>query len=467
MRVFGGETEYGLSARVRLVTGRWRRLASDEAAQRLFAPIVAEHASTNVFLRNGGRLYLDVGSHPEYATAECTTLRRLLVHERAGDAMLVRLAGTAMEQDEDEAELRLVKNNADGHGNTYGSHENYLVERDLDYDVLTEAMVPFLVTRQLVCGAGAWRGGRLVFGQRSAFLHGLVSPDTTKSRPLINTRDEPLADPTRWRRLHVIAGDSNLAEGSLALKWGTTLAVLDRCEDDLRHGRVPFRHLALADPSGAIVAASLDPHAHLERRGGGTITPVQIQEAYREAVHDAGAPTERAWVLGAWGRVLGALAAGRPDDIADLVDWAAKRAMIERFRDRHQLAPDAPELAALDLACHELEERDGRPVGLLRLMEARGELLRLSRPGEVEAALAEPPDDTRALLRARLIGTARARGREHVVDWASFAVRDLPGGEVRLPLPDPLAVADAAVDELCARMEEEPRTHGLRGSGVG
>lgn len=130
------------------------------------------------------------------------------------------LAARAVAEAEGDLDVRLFKNNADTHGNTYGSHENYQVSRDLDYALLTEAMVPFLVTRQIICGAGALRSGRFVLGQRSAFLRDLVSPDTTKSRPLINTRDEPLADPGRWRRLHVIAGDSNLGEATIALKWG-------------------------------------------------------------------------------------------------------------------------------------------------------------------------------------------------------------------------------------------------------
>ncbi|MFZ2164438.1 MAG: proteasome accessory factor PafA2 family protein, partial [Propionibacteriaceae bacterium] len=329
MRVFGGETEYGLTARTRLADGRWRRMACDDAAQTLFASVASEHATTNVFLPNGGRLYLDVGSHPEYATAEAADLLTLLTHERAGDDLVAGLAARAVAEAEGDLDVRLFKNNADTHGNTYGSHENYQVSRDLDYALLTEAMVPFLVTRQIICGAGALRSGRFVLGQRSAFLRDLVSPDTTKSRPLINTRDEPLADPGRWRRLHVIAGDSNLGEATIALKWGATLAVLEACEAALREGQVPFAELALADPSAVVLAASENPLAVLTRRDGTTISALDVQRGFLAAVSDDGTP-ERAWVLRTWTRVLDAVADDRADDVADLVDWAAKRALLRR-----------------------------------------------------------------------------------------------------------------------------------------
>ncbi|HBX82013.1 MAG TPA: Pup--protein ligase [Propionibacteriaceae bacterium] len=461
MRVFGGETEYGLTARTRLADGRWRRMACDDAAQTLFASVASEHATTNVFLPNGGRLYLDVGSHPEYATAEAADLLTLLTHERAGDDLVAGLAARAVAEAEGDLDVRLFKNNADTHGNTYGSHENYQVSRDLDYALLTEAMVPFLVTRQIICGAGALRSGRFVLGQRSAFLRDLVSPDTTKSRPLINTRDEPLADPGRWRRLHVIAGDSNLGEATIALKWGATLAVLEACEAALREGQVPFAELALADPSAVVLAASENPLAVLTRRDGTTISALDVQRGFLAAVSDDGTP-ERAWVLRTWTRVLDAVADDRADDVADLVDWAAKRALLRRFRERHGVAPNDPKLAAIDLACHELGERDGRPAGLLRLMEARGERVRLTNPKDVQRAQQEPPPGTRAHVRGALVAAIRAHGRDAVVDWQSVTVRDFATGEVTVALPDPLVVADAAAEALIRRISQEPRVPAVR-----
>ncbi|MEZ5201170.1 MAG: proteasome accessory factor PafA2 family protein [Micropruina glycogenica] len=251
-RVFGVETEYGLVGR--RAGARGTRLSGGEAAQWLFTPIEREHASSNVFLRNGGRLYLDVGSHPEYATAECATVDDLLVHERAGDELVARLARRAEADAAEQGEpvwLRLFKNNVDSHGNSYGCHENYLIDRALDLPALATVLTPFLVTRQVVCGSGRWSPDGFSISQRAEVLHDELSSMTTRSRPLINTRDEPLADPRRFRRLHVISGDSNLSEPSAALKVGSLLAVLAAIEAALAEGRaVPA--LELDDVAGAL-----------------------------------------------------------------------------------------------------------------------------------------------------------------------------------------------------------------------
>ena len=215
-RIYGIETEYGVTCTFR---GQ-RRLSPDEVARYLFRRVVSWGRSSNVFLRNGSRLYLDVGSHPEYATAECDDLVQLLTHDRAGERILEGLLVDAERRLHEEGiagEIYLFKNNTDSAGNSYGCHENYLVSRHGEFQRMAEAVLPFLVSRQIVCGAGKVqqtpRGAVYCVSQRADHIWEGVSSATTRSRPIINTRDEPHADAERYRRLHVIVGDSNMKIG--------------------------------------------------------------------------------------------------------------------------------------------------------------------------------------------------------------------------------------------------------------
>jgi len=453
-RVIGIETEYGLVAR-RPDVGRGARLSGGEAAQSLFAPIEHEHASSNVFLRNGGRLYLDVGSHPEYATAECASVDDLLVHERAGDDMLARLARRAEAVAADEGqpvELRLFKNNVDSHGNSYGCHENYCIDRSLDLPALASALTPFLVTRQVLCGTGRWSPDGFSISQRAEVLHDELSSMTTRARPLINTRDEPLADPARFRRLHVISGDSNLSEASALLKVGTLLAVLDAIDVASSKAPAGLAVLELADVAGALRAVAHDPRAVITLASGRTISALDIQREYLALAGDSPL-CER------WERVLDALESGAEDDLDGEVEWVTKRALLRRYADSRGLSWSDRRLAQVDLAFHELSTTsDGIPRGLFRLLEARGAAARLTRPEHVERALLNPPSDTRAVLRGRLIRAAQAEHRRYTVDWMQFTAHDLPspdGGrrvDHTVQLPDPLAVADEAVDALVEQL---------------
>ncbi|HVK46026.1 MAG TPA: proteasome accessory factor PafA2 family protein [Micropruina sp.] len=449
-RVVGVETEYALVGR-RVDGSRGSRLSGGDAAQRLFAPIEREHASSNVFLRNGGRLYLDVGSHPEYATAECASVPDLLVHERAGDELVVRLARRAEDDgaaDDQQVQLRLFKNNVDSHGNSYGCHENYSIDRAIDLPTLAAALTPFLVTRQVLCGTGRWTPSGFSISQRAEVLHDELSSMTTRSRPLINTRDEPLADPTRFRRLHVISGDSNLSEPSAALKVGSLLAVLAAIES--APGRV-LPELELADVPGALRAVARDPRAVLTLASGRTIGALDVQAEYLALAGDAP-------VTGRWTRVLVALQGGAEDSLEGEVEWVTKRALLRRYADSRRLASDDRRLGQVDLAFHDLTSTDdGTPRGLFRLLEARGAAVRLTDPSAVEAALTTPPSDTRAVLRARLIRAAQAEQRRYSVDWMQFTAHDLPEasggrGDQTVTLGDPLAVADEAVEELLVRL---------------
>lgn len=427
-RVYGVETEYGLTAATRpLSGGPWRRLTGDDAAQRLFAPMVAAYASTNVFLANGGRLYLDVGNHPEYATPECTSVADLLVAERAGDDLVAQLAiqASALEAEEGrETTFRLVKNNVDSFGNSYGSHENYLVSRQTDPGQLTNWLVPFLVSRQALAGAGRWHRGAFTISQRCDALADVVSNQTTRSRPLINTRDEPHADPSEYRRLHVISGDSNLDEPSAWLRYASTELVLRLAESGRR---APVQ---MTDPVGALRAFGRDPD------GARAIQDVYVRAAGEVAwgLEDALA----AWSDPGW----------RPE-------WQHKRALLQAYAARHGVSDDDPRLDALDLRWHLLGTgTDGRPQGLARLLQARGVLQRLTDDDAVTAAMGEAPAAGRARIRGHLIDSARSHGRDFVADWSSFEVHDLPA---RLSLDDPFAVASAEADALAVRMASEPR----------
>ena len=457
-RIVGVETEYGLAAR-KPDGARGVRISGGEAAQRLFTPLERQYASSNVFLPNGGRMYLDVGSHPEYATPECANLDDLLVHERAGDELLVALAQRAEAEGADAGEpidIRLLKNNVDAHGNSYGCHENYCIPRALDLPGLAAVLTPFLVTRQVLCGSGRWSPDGFAISQRAEVLHDELSSMTTRSRPLINTRDEPLADPSRFRRLHVISGDSNCSEPSAALKVGSLLAVLDAVEAASTGAGPAVPALELADVAGALRAVAHDPRAVLTLASGRTIGALDIQWAYLAAAGETP-------IAARWARVLDLLEAGAEDDLDGEVEWVTKRALLRRYADARGLAWSDRRLAQVDLAFHELTRAaDGTPRGLFRLLEGRGAASRLTDPDAVGRALVTPPPDTRAVLRGRLIRTARQERRPYTVDWVQFTAHDLPDGaggrgDRAVKLPDPLAVADEAVDAMVEALASPSR----------
>lgn len=450
-RIHGIETEYGLTG-----TSDGRRLPIDEAANRLFAPVAREFATTNLFHRAGGRLYLDIGSHPEYATPECATARDLVTAQKAGDALLLDLAARARDLEAEEGRdttFRLFRNNVDPHGNTWGSHENHLVARSLDPHVLGEWLVPFLVSRLLIGGAGHWRRGSFALSQRGDVLGDLVSNQTTRSRPLINTRDEPHADPDRYRRLHVISGDTNSLEHPMWLVVVATELVLRAAEAG---GTPP---VGPADALAALRAWNRDPDAGVPATDGGWVTARGLQGTYlglTEGLADDADETGPGWR--AWRDALDDLDAGRPSGL----EWDAKLRTIRAWRDRRGLPDDDPRVDALDLRWHELGSESGRPVGLAALWEA-SHGVRHTTDEAVAAATTVAPGLTRARVRGELLAAAQDRGRDHVVDWSGFEVRDLPGGPVRVALDDPFAHTVPAASELAERMRDEPRFRLLGG----
>src|SRR5215218_7634288 len=285
-RIFGLENEYGVTC---TFEGQ-RKLSPDEVARYLFRKVVSWGRSSNVFLRNGARLYLDVGSHPEYATPECDDVRQLVIHDRAGERILEGLlvdAERRLHEEGIQGDVFLFKNNTDSAGNSYGCHENYLVSRHGEFARLSDILIPFLVTRQLIVGAGKVlqtpRGAVFCLSQRADHIWEGVSGATTRSRPIINTRDEPHADAERYRRLHVIVGDSNVSETTTLLKVGATDLVLRMVEEG-----VVLRDLTLENPIRAIREISHDITGRRKVRlaNGREASALEIQEEYLSKARD-------------------------------------------------------------------------------------------------------------------------------------------------------------------------------------
>ena len=309
-RIFGIENEYGVTCTFH---GQ-RRLSPDEVARYLFRRVVSWGRSSNVFLKNGARLYLDVGSHPEYATPECDALETLVAHDKAGERILEGLVVDAEKRLHDEGiagDIYLFKNNTDSAGNSYGCHENYLIGRHGEFSRLADVLIPFLVTRQLICGAGKVlqtpRGAVYCVSQRAEHIWEGVSSATTRSRPIINTRDEPHADAERYRRLHVIVGDSNMNESTTMLKVGSADLVLRMIEQG-----VIFRDLTLENPIRAIreISHDLTGTRAIRLAAGRTASALDIQREYYSRAVDfverTGDDHSAKRVLELWGRTLDA-----------------------------------------------------------------------------------------------------------------------------------------------------------------
>ena len=449
-RIFGIETEYGITCTFR---GQ-RRLSPDEVARYLFRRVVSWGRSSNVFLGNGARLYLDVGSHPEYATPECDSVTDLVAHDKAGERILEGLlvdAGQRLGEEGIAGDIYLFKNNTDSAGNSYGCHENYCVPRHEELGRLTGILTPFLVTRQMICGAGKVlqtpRGAVYCVSQRAEHIWEGVSSATTRSRPIINTRDEPHADAERFRRLHVIVGDSNMSETTLLLKVGATGLVLRMAEA----GAVP-PDMTLDNPIRAIreVSHDITGKSRVRLADGREMSALEIQYEYLNQARDFtdknGLDAVSKRVLDMWERALGAIETGNLDLIAREIDWVTKYQLIERYRARHDLPLSAPRVAQLDLAYHDI--RRGR--GLYYLLQRNGAVDRVTRELDIFEAKSIPPQTTRAKLRGDFIRRAQEKRRDYTVDWVHLKLNDQAQRTVLCK--DPFRSADEAVDRLIAGM---------------
>ncbi len=453
-RIYGLETEYGITCAS--TVGGVPPLDADRAARLLFEPVVARFRTSNAFTRGGARLYLDVGSHPEYATAECDRLTDLLAQDRAGEITMADLAARAnarLAARDVPGRIHLFKNNSDAAGAGFGCHENYLVHRRADFWNDARTLVPHLVTRQILVGAGHVLPGvdgapaRYVFSQRADQMEDAVSSATTRSRPLINTRDEPHADATRYRRLHVIVGDSNIAQGSTLLK----AAAMDLLLDYLEKGG-SLADLRLADPMRAIrdTCHDLSGRAPLELADGRTITPLDLQTEHLARVRAHTADLDLSELhrraLDLWERGLDAVARGRPQDVAADLDWAAKHRLLTRCAERAGTGLDDPRVARLALAYHDVSPE----AGLRPRLEGAGLLHRLVDEARARAAVDTPPATTRARLRGAAVALAQDLRRDLTVDWVNLRLDD--GRTPPLALRDPFACADERVDALLDAM---------------
>jgi proteasome accessory factor A len=449
-RIFGLENEYGVTCTFR---GQ-RRLSPDEVARYLFRRVVSWGRSSNVFLRNGARLYLDVGSHPEYATPECDSVDELVVHDKAGERILEGLLVDAERRLREEGiagDIYLFKNNTDSAGNSYGCHENYLVGRHGEFGRLADVLIPFLVTRQIICGAGKVlqtpRGAVYCVSQRAEHIWEGVSSATTRSRPIINTRDEPHADAERFRRLHVIVGDSNMSETTMLLKVGATDLVLRMVE-----AGVVMRDLTLENPIRAIREVSHDMTGRRKVRlaNGREASSLEIQSEYldkaRDFVDRRGADPVVLRVLDLWERTVRAVETGNLDMVAREIDWVTKYQLIERYRRKYDLPLSSPRVAQLDLAYHDVH----RNRGLYYLLERRGSVDRVARDLAIFEAKSVPPQTTRARLRGEFIRRAQEKRRDFTVDWVHLKLNDQAQRTVLCK--DPFRSVDDRVDKLIAGM---------------
>ena len=449
-RIFGLENEYGVTCTLR---GQ-RRLSPDEVARYLFRRVVSWGRSSNVFLENGARLYLDVGSHPEYATPECDVIADLVAHDKAGERILDHLvtgAEARLREEGIRGVIYLFKNNTDSAGNSYGCHENYLTSRRDDFSHYTEVLIPFLVSRQIYAGAGkvlqTARGAVYCLSQRAEHIWEGVSSATTRSRPIINTRDEPHADAERFRRLHVIVGDSNMSEYATYLKVGATSILLRMLEDP---GTV-LRDLTLENPIRAIreISHDLTCRRNVRLANGREVSALDIQSEYLTRAlryrdtHGLSPQEDRA--LDMWEHCLKGLESD-PFSLSRECDWVAKHQLIEAYRDRHSLPLGHPRVALVDLQYHDVN----RDRGLYYRLEARDRMERTIEEGAVADAVNRPPETTRARLRGEFIRRAKERRRDFTVDWVHLKLNDQAQRTVLLK--DPFRSHDERVEKLIASL---------------
>ena len=445
-RIFGIENEYGVTFTLR---GQ-RRLTPDEVARYLFRRVVTWGRSSNVFLENGARLYLDVGSHPEYATPECDKVADVVTHDKAGEWILSQLVRGAEERLHEEGikgEIYLFKNNTDSAGNSYGCHENYLTVREDDLSRHSEVLIPFLVSRQIYAGAGkilqTARGPVYCLSQRAEHIWEGVSSATTRSRPIINTRDEPHADAERFRRLHVIVGDSNMNEHANFLKVGATSVLLTLLED---RGQI-LRDLTLENPIRAIreISQDITLSAKVRLANGREITALDIQTEYLERAlkyRDAkGFGPDENRALDMWAATIDSLRRD-PSELWRQIDWVAKLRLMEQYQVRHDLGLGSPKVALLDLLYHDVD----RDRGLFYKLQAAGQTDRTSSDEAIRDAMSEPPATTRARLRGAFVKRAKERRRDYTVDWVHLKLNDQAQRTVLLK--DPFKSHDERVERL-------------------
>jgi proteasome accessory factor PafA2 len=480
-KVFGTETEYGIAAvgqadfnpvlsssiLISTYAGSLRRIRWDYEQEsplrdaRGFEPVQAREPGdedlglANVILPNGARYYVD-HAHPEYSTPECLTPRDLVTHDKAGERVLERSLDELTRSVVAGPALQIYKNNSDGKGNSYGTHENYLVDRALPFGDIVRDLTPFFVTRQIFTGAGKlgaegqWDArDRSIYQltQRADFFETEVGLETTLKRPIINTRDEPHADPDRYRRLHVIVGDANMCEVATFLKIGSTALILKMIEDAF------LPDLTLESPVQSMheVSRDITCTATVPLADGRRLSALQLQWEYLEHakkyVEREDDTPENHEVVERWEAVLASLET-EPLTLHRELDWVAKYRLLEGYRERDGLAWSDPKLRLIDLQYHDVR----RSRGLYNRLAAAGTVDRITTDEAIEEAVMEPPENTRAYFRGRCI--SRYPDAIAAASWDSLIMDTGHDALQRIPMREPLRGTKAHVEELLLSSED-------------
>jgi proteasome accessory factor PafA2 len=407
-------------------------------------PLSFEEIKSDLVLSNGARFYND-HAHPEYSTPECTTLAQIVAQDKAGERILAECARRRNSKLPPGQQVLLYKNNSDFVGHSYGCHDNYLMSRELPWDRIVSGILPFLITRQIFAGAGkmgieaesaASQPGIYQISQRADFFSVLVSIDTMNRRPLVNTRDEPHADTNRYRRFHVILGDSNMSEWATAMKMGTTSLVLDLIEQ----GKAP--QLEIAQPIEANRSISRDQTYDwiIELKDGRKISAIDVQRIYLKAAAKSDVvDPDHHWILHEWENILDDLERD-PMATGDRIDWAAKKLLLNALQEEEKLSWTDPWLQSVDLEYHNINLDAGLYYELVRQDSMR----RVASEDEIKSAIYHPPETTRAFFRGRSV--ARFNEQIESIQWDEIVFSN--GRESRrVALPEAWAV-DARLEAL-------------------
>ncbi len=449
-RVFGLENEYGL---IYSPKGR-RDYPGERILNYLFEGLISNSWSSNTFLANGARLYQDTGCHPEYSTPECDNPIDLIIHDKAGERILEALLISAEERLREEGlegDIYIFKNNTDSIGNTYGCHENYLIDRDIDFWRLTEPLIPFLVTRQIYTGSGKVlkiaNDYHYCMSQRAQHIHQKFSATTTSSRAIINTKDEPHADAEKYRRLHVIIGDSSMSEYTTYLKVGTSILVLRMIEDGFR-----IKEMNLDDPVKALKEISLDTACRKKVRleDGREYTAVEIQREYLERALDYYQDKETDPVVEdifqKWAYVLDKIEED-PMCLSREIDWVIKKGLIDSYLEKKNSKLGDPRVMMIDLQYHDIKQ----DRGFYYLLNKESMLERIVTEEEIQKAVSYPPQNTRAKIRGDFIRLATKHRKSYSVNWSYLKL--ISNEQRTIILEDPFQSWDYRMEEILASLQ--------------
>ncbi|MFQ5456247.1 MAG: Pup--protein ligase [Nitrospirota bacterium] len=444
-RIFGLENEYGLifSPKEKIY------FPIEKVLSYIFEGLLSNSWPSNAFLENGARFYQDTGCHPEYSTPECDNIIDLIIHDKAGERLLeacLPIAEHRLREDGLSGEIYVFKNNTDNLGNTYGCHENYLMDRDTDFWKVTEHLIPFFVTRQAYTGAGkvmVMLGKPHYFiSQRAQHIHEKTSSSTTSARSIINTRDEPHADAEKYRRLHIIVGDSNMSEFTAYLKIGTTDIVLSMTEN----GYI-VKGMELEDPVRAIreISKDITLKKKVKLEDGRELTAIEIQREYLEKASkylDSVEPEPVSHdILEKWEYVLDKLEE-EPMELSNEIDWIIKKELIESYMQKKSCGLDDSRVAMIDLQYHDVST----DRGLYYLLENKDLVEKIVKERDIQRAMDVPPQTTRAKIRGNFIKFAKRRNKSYTVDWSYMKLNGY--WEETILCVDPFSSTDERVEEL-------------------